>query len=711
VDASSFDPGRGPIPAGRRLGRYRLAQRIGEGGMGVVHLGVDSDGRAVAVKVLRPHIAGDPEARRRLGREVDSLRRVRHPRIAEVLDADVDGETPYVVTQFVPGMALDEHVRTHGPLDGAALARLGNGLGEALAAIHAAGIVHRDLKPGNVLMLDGDPVVIDFGIAHVADDVRLTSTGLVMGTPGYLSPELVEGDQVTQATDWWGWAATMAFAATGRPPFGRGPMEVVLDRVRRGSADLGGVPAALVPVLSAALAVDPAQRPAPGVLRTAVENLEDAARGVGGADVGGAGAEDGDVMPFLRAGGGEAALGAGADVASREPPTQVVPSPVAGHGAEQGAERTEVVPTRSAEPATEAVPARSAEPATQVVPPPPLEAVTQVVPARHDELGTSAMPGPSVTRVMPAARPPAPPQAYHQAPYQPAPPLREPQQQQPVQQQPAPGPDPYARQQNLQQGPPHQPPQLAPYPYAPQQHAPPQHGPYQAGGVVPPPNVVSPPNVVPPPNVAPSREAADATGPGSRPRRTGVLVASAVTLAAVTAVVPLVAAMTGALCMVLARTVDRTANGMRRRRYERGQRRGDGARALASSPLHLLMAVLVTVPALILPLLVGVSVAFIVGLAGPTGPAPGDSISLAAGAVAALVTAWLGPGGGSVRRGSRTVARAVAPGVMFERLIVALLVIVTVGAVAVVATDADGQPDWAPLEQAPFTADAVPGIP
>ena len=122
--------------------------------------------------------------------------------------------------------------------------QLGRGLSSALEAIHAAGVVHRDLKPANVLLLDADPVVIDFGIAHVADDVRLTMTGLVMGTPGYLAPELPNGSAVTAATDWWGWAATLAFAASGHTPFGRGPAEVVIDRVRRGEPDLSAVDAA-----------------------------------------------------------------------------------------------------------------------------------------------------------------------------------------------------------------------------------------------------------------------------------------------------------------------------------------------------------------------------------------------------------------------------------------------------------------------------------
>src|SRR5579875_1108575 len=217
-----------------RIGDYQLIRKIGEGGMGVVYKALDEDGRAVAVKVLRAHIAHDRSARERLRREVSTLVRVKSPHVASFLDADVDGESPFLVTSFVPGAALDEVVEDDGPFGAARLARLGRGLADALGAIHDAGIVHRDLKPGNVLMVGDDPVLIDFGIAHVADDSRLTSTGLVMGTPGYLSPEIVEGEEVTQATDWWGWAATLVYAASGHSPFGRGPMPVVLDRVCRG---------------------------------------------------------------------------------------------------------------------------------------------------------------------------------------------------------------------------------------------------------------------------------------------------------------------------------------------------------------------------------------------------------------------------------------------------------------------------------------------
>ena len=253
----------GPIVAdpAQQIGPYRLVQQLGEGGMGVVHLALDPNGRAVAIKVLREHIAHDPEARSRLMREVQTLARVQNARVAAVLDADTEGPRPYIVTRYIPGFALDRVVSEGGPLQGQALLRLGRGLSDALGAIHGAGVIHRDLKPANVIILDGDPVVIDFGIAHVADDIRLTMTGLVMGTPGYLSPEVVEGAPVTEATDWWGWAATLAFAASGAPPFGRGPMDVVLDRVRRGRADLSGVDHRLVPLLQAALSPSAAQRP------------------------------------------------------------------------------------------------------------------------------------------------------------------------------------------------------------------------------------------------------------------------------------------------------------------------------------------------------------------------------------------------------------------------------------------------------------------
>jgi serine/threonine protein kinase len=248
--------------------------RLGEGGMGVVHLARDPAGGLVAVKVLHVLSAEDPNARRRLGREVETMRRVRSPYVAEVLDADVTGEFPYIVTRFVAGPTLDEMVRNRGPLPGPGLRRLAHGTAEALAAIHAAGVVHRDLKPGNVMLAQDRPIVIDFGIAQAGDATRLTQTGLVMGTPGYLAPEVIEGQPSSPASDVHCWGATMAFAATGHLPFGGGSYESIFYRIVSGRADLEGVPAPLVPLISAALARDPAHRPSASWLSAQASALE-----------------------------------------------------------------------------------------------------------------------------------------------------------------------------------------------------------------------------------------------------------------------------------------------------------------------------------------------------------------------------------------------------------------------------------------------------
>jgi hypothetical protein len=259
-------PAQSPMPD--RLGPYRLLDVIGEGGMGVVHLARDNEGRAVAIKVLRPGVADDPDARRRLGREFNTMRRVRSPFVAEVIDADVTGQVPYVVTRYVAGPSLDQKVRQDGPLRGPALERLAWGLAEGLAAVHAAGVVHRDLKPGNVVMAGGVPVVIDFGIAHAPDVTRITQAGMFMGTPGYLAPEVVEGLPSGPSADVHSWASTVAYAATGRPPFGTGSYETIFYRIVSGKPDLDGVPAKLIPPLAAALSRDPAARPSAAQLST-----------------------------------------------------------------------------------------------------------------------------------------------------------------------------------------------------------------------------------------------------------------------------------------------------------------------------------------------------------------------------------------------------------------------------------------------------------
>ncbi|GAA0575873.1 serine/threonine-protein kinase [Actinomadura livida] len=252
---------KGAVTSGERIGHYRVLDTLGEGGMGVVHLGADSEGRNVAIKVLRPAVAGDATARRRLAREVDSMRRVHSPHVAEILDADVTAERPYIVTQYVPGQTLEEVVEESGPVYGPALQRLAVGLASALSAIHGAGIVHRDLKPGNVMLVDSEPVVIDFGIAQAADATRLTATGMVIGTPGYLAPEIIEGEDAGPPSDVHAWAGTLAYAATGRPPFGSGTFESIFYKIMQGAPDLDGVPDALLPVLRSAMARNPAERP------------------------------------------------------------------------------------------------------------------------------------------------------------------------------------------------------------------------------------------------------------------------------------------------------------------------------------------------------------------------------------------------------------------------------------------------------------------
>jgi len=248
-------------PASARVGDYRLLTMIGEGGMGVVHLAQASDGRRVALKVLRPHIVGDNEARERLAREVASLRRVKSPRIAEIIDADPWGPTPFVATRYVPGLSLHDHVKQDGPLAGDELRWFAAGLAEAVIAVHSVGVLHRDIKPSNVLLEGRAPVLIDFGLARLAEDPRLTVTGWLLGTPGYLAPEILYGDDATTASDVHSWAATVVFAATGQPPFGRGPAMSIMDRVRRDEHDLSAVPADMLPMIGQCLSPDPLDRP------------------------------------------------------------------------------------------------------------------------------------------------------------------------------------------------------------------------------------------------------------------------------------------------------------------------------------------------------------------------------------------------------------------------------------------------------------------
>lgn len=260
-------------PPGLTVGGYALRARLGEGGMGVVHLGQRPGERPVAIKVLRPHVVGDDEARRRLAREVSSLSRIRSRRIAEIVDADPFGEIPFVATRYVPGLSLHDHVQEEGPLEGTDLLWFADCLAEALEAVHSVGVLHRDVKPSNVIMEGRTPILIDFGLARVAEDSRITMNGWLLGTPGYLAPEILYGDDATVASDVHAWAATVAYAGTGRAPFGRGPSVAVMDRVRRGEHDLAGLDADVRELVEAALAPEPADRPSLEEVRDWLEDL------------------------------------------------------------------------------------------------------------------------------------------------------------------------------------------------------------------------------------------------------------------------------------------------------------------------------------------------------------------------------------------------------------------------------------------------------
>ncbi|MGW4913236.1 bifunctional serine/threonine-protein kinase/ABC transporter substrate-binding protein [Streptomyces sp. NPDC004270] len=245
------------------VGGFRLLRRLGAGGMGVVYLGRSETGALAAVKVIRAEGATDDDFRTRFAREAELAGRVDSPWVVPVLGADATARDPWLATAFVAGPALAEAVRDHGPLPTAAVRVLGSLLGEALAAVHAAGLVHRDVKPGNVLLAVNGPRLIDFGIARAADDTALTASGLVVGSPGFLAPEQARGEDAGPASDVFALGCVLAYAATGRPPFGTGTPDALLYRTVHDEPDLDGAGDELRETLAACLAKDPGDRPGP----------------------------------------------------------------------------------------------------------------------------------------------------------------------------------------------------------------------------------------------------------------------------------------------------------------------------------------------------------------------------------------------------------------------------------------------------------------
>jgi len=245
-----------------RIGRYRLIGRLGAGGMGQVFFGRSAAGRAVAIKRIHPHLAADASFRQRFAREVTAARQVSGAFTAPVIDADPDDEVPWLVTSYVPSLPLDEAVQAHGPLPEASVRVLAAGLAEALVEIHRVGLIHRDLKPGNVLLSEDGPRVIDFGIARATDGTAATQS--IIGTPGFMSPEQVQGENLTAASDLFAYGAVLAFAAAGTGPFGEGNMPTMVMRIISREPDLSAVPESLRHLVAACLSKDPQGRPGPG---------------------------------------------------------------------------------------------------------------------------------------------------------------------------------------------------------------------------------------------------------------------------------------------------------------------------------------------------------------------------------------------------------------------------------------------------------------
>ncbi|MFB4315514.1 WD40 repeat domain-containing serine/threonine protein kinase [Actinomadura sp. 21ATH] len=245
----------------RTVGPYRLERRLGEGGMGTVFLGSSPGGRQVAIKLIRAEHAADPRFRARFAREVEAARKVGGFYTAQVVDADAEAPEPWMATAYVPGPSLRDAVASGGPLDAAAVRRLGAALAEGLAAVHAHGLVHRDLKPGNVIMSPDGPRIIDFGVARATDATTLTVTGSVVGTYAYMAPEQIRADRAGPAADVFALGCVLVYAATGRAPFEGPSVPVIVHRIVAGPPRLDGIGGDLRDLVAACLHKEPDRRP------------------------------------------------------------------------------------------------------------------------------------------------------------------------------------------------------------------------------------------------------------------------------------------------------------------------------------------------------------------------------------------------------------------------------------------------------------------
>ncbi len=256
------------------IGPYRVIRRLGIGGMGQVFLGRSPGGRLLAVKVIRAELAADPQFRARFRREVAAARSVSGVYTASVVDADTEAHVPWLAIAYIAGSSLADAVAQYGPWRTGPVLALAAGLAEGLLAIHSAGLVHRDLKPSNVLLAEDGPRVIDFGISRALESSTVTSAGIVIGSPAFMSPEQAEGRQVGPPSDVFSLGGVLAFAATGQGPFGTGSGAALLYRLVHTPPDLDRVPAAARPLIERCLDKDPGRRPSP---RDMLAELGDAA--------------------------------------------------------------------------------------------------------------------------------------------------------------------------------------------------------------------------------------------------------------------------------------------------------------------------------------------------------------------------------------------------------------------------------------------------
>lgn len=645
---------------------YEILGRIGAGGMGIVYRAHDADGNDVAIKLLRHEISDDRQARERLAREVTAQKLVRNDNIVRILDAELDSSDAFVVTEFIPGPTLDDAVRSHGGLHPEAVREIGLVMGETLRDIHRAGVIHRDLKPSNVMLRgategdlsgfdpDGDrldPVIIDFGIAIAAEESRLTSTGLVMGTAAYLDPEVIRSDHMGEAGDWWAWAALLSFAATGRDPFGSGRADLVFLRAERGEIDVDGLPVELADWLRAALRSVPAERPAPEDMLAQLAEL-DLTRYT----------DPGDTE-LLDAGSRTAVLPVmGAAALHGEDPGPTERAPAATDATEGSQDqRTEMIPTITTpvEQPTEALPRIStpAEPATEALP--VIETPTRALPV---------VPPP------PHSAPPSHAPQQHVAP-SPSP-------------QPYTQPFPSAQQQAPVQERPHQPYAYSPLPDPQRQaqqaiEARPQHpGPY-------PPSAAGPMTPYGP-------------WPEPPPRRPLLVWIGHLLIVSLAVIAPYMSLAVLLLLGALARTWERSHLSATAQRMRGASGSGLRWRTGLASPFRFLLGLLEIAAQALLPLVLGVLVGVALDASWTLlqGAPPPDGVAFATAMAITLLITWVGLGSRTTRNGAHRMVDAAAPDLLWSAVVVVLLLLL-LGAVVFTLLARGGAVDYFPFPSGP----------